>query len=304
MKETINEQNAGARLDQYLTEKTNAPSRAHVQRNIKAGRASVNGTHKTPHYALRIEDVVEYDPTEEPTVSISGTTERALDIIAETDDFLVINKPSGITMHPAPGVAGPTLADLLLGHYPTIARVGEDPLRPGIVHRLDRDVSGVIVVAKTQNMFDHLKQQFKNRTIHKEYTALVYGTVLKDHDTINLPIGRSQTKGGRMAAHTQAYEKDRDARTIYTVIRRPSRYSLLSVSIATGRTHQIRVHLRAIGHPVVGDTVYAIKSIKPAAIDRIFLHARLLSFTALSGEPVAYTSELPDELTSFLSSLS
>jgi len=304
MEYTIDENNVGARLDQFLTEQTNAPSRAFVQRNIKAGHASINGTDKTPHYALRLGDVVRYDPVDEEPPALKPDSSIPIKTVAQTDEYLVIEKPSGLTVHPATGATGATLADGLVAAYPDLADVGEDTLRPGIVHRLDRDVSGLMVIAKTQTMFENLKKQFQAHTVHKEYTALVYGQPPKNEDTITIPIGRSKTKGNRMAAHTQSYENDRDAHTSYVVMEKPSRYSLLKVTIATGRTHQIRVHLRAIGCPIVGDQLYSIKSIKPAPLPRIFLHATKLSFETLGGEHVTYESPLPKQLTQFLDSVS
>ena len=181
--------------------------------------------------------------------------------------------------------------------------MGEDKLRPGIVHRLDRDVSGLMVVARTQKMFESLKQQFQDRSIQKQYTALVHGVIDEEHRVIDTPIGRSQTKSGKMAAHTQELEGDRDAKTEYTVLKRLKNYTLLEIRLHTGRSHQIRVHLHSIGYPVVGDALYTNKRVKHKNLGRIFLHESKLSFDDASGERRTYESELPKELKHFYEAL-
>lgn len=244
-------------------------------------------------------------------------------IIFEDDDYLVINKPAGLAVHGGGNIKGATLVDWLLERQPDIATVGDDPSRPGIVHRLDKDVSGLMVVAKTQAAFEHLKEQFKGREINKEYTALVHGQLTGDEGDINFPIKRSQT-GHKMAAlplhaddllsRRQPRERDRgnisgvfkarEASTSFKTLKKFVNYTLLRVKIKTGRTHQIRVHFFAYGHPLVGDNLYFTKKTKTknqkAALGRIFLVADRLSFRDLKGEKKSFAVDLPPELADFL----
>ncbi len=228
--------------------------------------------------------------------------------IFEDKNFLVINKPAGLLVHGADHIKEPTLADQLLKKYPELIKIGEDPIRPGIMHRLDKQVSGLMVITKTQAYFDHLKKQFQDRTIIKIYTALVYGKIEKDEDEINFPIQRS-SKGHKMAAlpfttKGKFTEEGRQAITEFEVIKRFINYTLLKVKIKTGRTHQIRVHLSAYGHPVVGDDLYSTKKTreknKKLNLGRIFLVATKLSFTDLDKEQKTFIIELPEELKNFL----
>lgn len=228
--------------------------------------------------------------------------------IQENNDWLIINKPAGLLVHGAGHIKEISLADHLIKDYPAIARVGEDLSRPGIMHRLDKDASGLLVIAKTQIVFDHLKNQFQARRVKKGYTALAHGRIEKDAGEINFPIGRS-AKGHRMAALPATVKGEeqtagRRAITEFEVIRRFVNYTLLKVRIKTGRTHQIRVHLSAYGHAIVGDDLYGtnknrLKN-KKLALGRIFLVADELSFTDLSGERQDFAIPLPDELSAFL----
>ena len=228
--------------------------------------------------------------------------------IFENNKFLIINKPAGLLVHGANHIKEPTLADQLLKKYPELAKVGEDPCRPGIMHRLDKQVSGLMAVAKTQIAFNHLKKQFQDRTITKIYTALVYGKIERDEDEINFPIQRS-SKGHKMAAlplttKGQATQEGRQAITEFEVIKRFINYTLLKVKIKTGRTHQIRVHLSAYGHPVVGDDLYGTRKTKEKNkklnLGRIFLVANKLSFIDLNGKQKTFKIDLPEELKNFL----
>ena len=228
--------------------------------------------------------------------------------IFENTNFLIINKPAGLLVHGADHIKEPTLADQLLKKYPKLAKVGEDPCRPGIVHRLDKQVSGLMAVAKTQTAFDHLKKQFQDRTIIKIYTALVYGKIEKDEDKINFPIQRS-SKGHKMAAlpfttKGKLTKEGRQAITEFEIIKKFINYTLLKVKIKTGRTHQIRVHLSAYGHPVVGDNLYSTKKTreknKKLNLGRIFLTATELSFIDLNEKQQIFKIDLPEELKIFL----
>jgi len=242
--------------------------------------------------------------------------------IFEDKNYLIINKPAGLLVHGADHIKEPTLVEQLIDNYPEIVKIGDDPARPGIIHRLDRDVSGLMVVCKSQEAFDSLKKQFQKRTVEKEYIALVYGKIEKDEGEIDFPIKRSN-KGFKMAAvpifslplsssnsadkHASRERKVRIARqalTEFEVIKKFINYTLLRVKIKTGRTHQIRVHMLAHGHPIVGDNLYSTKKTreknKKLNLDRVFLVANGLSFYGLGGESQAFKINLPSELENFL----
>jgi len=235
--------------------------------------------------------------------------------IFEDDNYLVINKPAGLLVHGAPHIKEPTLVDQLLKKYPKIAKVGDDPNRPGIVHRLDKLASGLMVIAKTQQSFNDLKEQFQKRTISKYYTALVYGKIERDEGEINFPIERS-AKGHRMAAKPSTVkgeknEAGRNAFTEFTVTKRYINYTLIKVKIKTGRTHQVRVHMSAYGNPVVGDDLYGTKKTKEKNtrlrkkqeklnLERIFLVANELEFADLKGKKKNFKINLPENLEKLL----
>ncbi len=241
----------------------------------------------------------------------------SLKIIAETPDYLVIEKPTGLLVHPTVHHEGPTLVDELVRLYPKIKKVGDDPTRPGIVHRLDREVSGLMVVAKTQPMFEYLKEQFAGRTIHKEYLALVHGKLSKDEGEIDFVIARSR-HGGRMAARPSSQE-GRTAKTMYDVVERFPNATLVRVMPETGRTHQIRAHFHALGHPLVGDRLYRTKkqrrkellkskgedvqTLGKFTIPRLMLHATKLSFPDLEEKIQTFESTPPSEFSNFIKTL-
>ncbi len=214
-----------------------------------------------------------------------------LRIIAETDAWLVINKPAGLLVHPASETdTEPTLIDALLAHDPKIAKVGPEPERPGIIHRLDRDVSGLMVVAKTQAAYDDLQTQFRERKIDKTYLALVHGVMELDEGDIRFKLARSTTKG-RMAARPVEKSEGKVAWTHYAVLERLPGATLLRVNIFSGRTHQIRAHLFALGHPVFGDTLYKRRqSDRRNEAPRLMLQSIELSFRdPVSGEKQTFT---------------
>lgn len=241
------------------------------------------------------------------------------EIIHETTDYLVINKPAGLAVHGGGNLKEATLIDWLIGKYPKIKEVGDDPKRPGIVHRLDQDVSGLMVIAKNPASFLNLKNQFKQRSVTKEYLALAYGKMSQDYGTIEFPITRSQS-GHRMAAlpanavdlltrrhprgrdqgNIESWLKSRKAWTEFTVLKKFVNYTLLSLKIKTGRTHQIRVHLFALGHPLVGDDLYFTKKTKEKNkklnLGRIFLVSYHLGFRDLNNQEQDFQIELPGDL--------
>lgn len=226
-------------------------------------------------------------------------------IVARTDEFAVLEKPAGLLVHRAESSpVESTLADWVVAQFPSARGVGDEPaVRPGIVHRLDREASGLLVVALTQESFENLKRQFAERTTQKEYLVLVHGRMVRDHGDVKLPISRA-AHGGRMAAHASGsdIEDVREAHTEFSVERRFTNATLLRVRIHSGRTHQIRVHMFALGHAVVGDPLYRPKKIGKAFPQppRLFLHAARLAFSDSAGERHDFVSALPSDLAQFL----
>jgi 23S rRNA pseudouridine1911/1915/1917 synthase len=233
-----------------------------------------------------------------PAPAVLAPSGRVLTIVYEDADVAIIDKPAGLTVHPGAGREGDTLVHALLGYDPAIAVAG-DVARPGIVHRLDRDTSGLIAVARTPAAHAALARQWRERTVVKRYKALVVGRPRADEGVIALPIGRDPRRRQRMAVVATG----RPARTSYRVIASYRGYALLDVEIETGRTHQIRVHLAALGHPVAGDRLYGAPP-GPPPLMRQFLHAYLLGLhLPSSGEYREFTSPLPDDLAAVLTSL-
>lgn len=314
---TITPAAKGQRLDKFLTEKLPGHSRSQIQKLIKTGGVLLNDQKPTIHQFLKKNDVITVTqaplsdtPTRPSLIArlfkkvTQAQKPAPLNIIEDNEYYLIINKPAGLLVHEAPGSQEPTLVDLVLKKYPQIAKVGEDPLRPGVVHRLDREVSGLLVMAKTQDMFDHLKKQFKSRQIKKEYTALVYGVPQKPKGEITFNIGRSETIDYKMAAVPTHEKRGRIAITEFEVTERLGGYTLLKIKPRTGRTHQIRVHLNAYGLPIVGDQTYKPKKLKTKIkMNRIFLHAHYLGFKDMEDKWQAFTLPLPAELEGILAKL-
>ncbi len=278
----------GARLDKYVAEKYPELSRTYAQKLIGEGYITVNDHVAKAGLKLDIGDRVSIVIPPTPPSPLSPEA-IPLNIIYEDDDLLVIDKPAGLTIYPAPGHPSHTLVNAILSHFPHLADIS-DSLRPGIVHRLDKDTSGVMLVAKNRAAQLSLMNQFKTHSVVKAYLVLVKGHLVPEEGIIEAPIGRDPRNRKRMAVVT----KGREARTQYNVVKYMGNYTLLEVRPETGRTHQIRVHLLAIGYPVVGDPVYGIKS---AYLARQFLHACRLGFHLPStGDYVEFTSELPPDL--------
>jgi len=223
-----------------------------------------------------------------------------IQIVQKKPDFLIINKPSGLIVHPNAYQKTATLTDWLKDKFPEINKVGEDEKRPGIVHRLDQDVSGLLVVARNNQTFFHLKKLFQKRKVEKKYYGLIYGHLPQRKGEINLPIGRSKKEPGKFKIrHDQS---GKNCLTIYQVIRQFPKHSLLDIGLKTGRTHQIRVHLKGIGHSLVGDPLYKSKGTK-TDLDRIFLHAYQLGFVDRKGHNQQAKIALPEKLDIFLQKL-
>jgi 23S rRNA pseudouridine1911/1915/1917 synthase len=256
---------SGQRLDRYLAESLPDTSRAQLQRLIRQGLVTLDGQTVKPSApvepGMRVTVCI---PSSPPTTIIPESI--ALDILYEDDDVLVIDKPVGMVVHPAAGHRAGTLVNALLARYPSLA-VGDEE-RPGIVHRLDRDTSGLMVVAKTTEALEHLRRQFNGRHVQKTYLALVYGHPPAAEGIVEAPLGRDPIHRQRMAV----VPGGRTARTRYRCLAQPGDFSLLSVQLETGRTHQIRVHLAWLGIPVVGDRVYGRRR-SPAGVRRQLLHA-------------------------------
>jgi len=279
---------AGVRLDKYVGEKCSELSRTHAQKLIADGHITVNGRVVKASFKLNTGDRVSIIIPPTPPTSLLPEA-IPLNIIYEDDDLLVIDKPAGLAVHPAPGHPDHTLVNAILSHLPSLAEISES-LRPGIVHRLDKDTSGVMLVAKNEPARLNLMQQFEVHSVVKTYQVLVKGHLTPEEGIIEASIGRDPRNRKRMAVVTEG----REARTRYSVVRYIGDYTLLEVRTETGRTHQIRVHLAAIGYPVVGDTTYGVKS---DHLSRQFLHACRLGFKLpATGEYVEFTSELPPDL--------
>jgi len=295
---------AGLRLDVFLSRHV-SESRTKLQKLIKSGGVTISDRPLTPHYEVKAGDIVvlkevfHIRPPIDPALALIPT------VIDEDDTYLVVNKPTGLIVHGGPGIFESTLADWAVAHDPKIAEVGDQPeLRPGIVHRLDKDVSGVLVIAKTQKAFLDLKHQFQNHSITKEYLALAHGMITSQSGRITFAIARKMDKSGLMVARPGSTE-GKKAETQFTVEKLVKGFSLVKVKTLTGRTHQIRVHFKAIGHPLVGDPLYKARKLKISKITppRLFLHARILKFTDLAGNERRYEAPLPNDLQQFLDRL-
>ena len=292
---------AGKRLDQAVHEQLPAFSRARVQSWIKDGRVRVNGAAERPARLLREGDRIEVEPAELP--ALHAVPEAIpLRILYEDDDFVAIDKPAGMVVHAGAGVNSGTLVNALLYRFESLSALGGE-LRPGIVHRLDRYTSGVLLVAKNDAAHRALAAQFAGRQVEKTYLALVGGRVGVDRGRIEKPIARDPRRRIRMTARL---ERGRAAWSEYRVLRRFEHFTFLEVRIGTGRTHQIRVHLSSIGHPVAGDRLYgapaSVEGLPP--LGRFFLHAHRIRFRhPFSGQPVEVESPLPQDLTSWMERL-
>ncbi len=289
----------GLRLDRYLTSVLTGISRTTVQQLIVDGSVLVNGRTTKPGYALRSGDEVQvFSLTQKNTATKVKPQPLALDVIYEDKDLLVVNKAAGMVVHPAPGHHDDTLVNALLAYYPDIQREGAEQ-RPGIIHRLDKDTSGLIIVARNAATQAALMEQMKRQQIVKRYLALVEGVVALDQGSIDAPIGRNPRHRQQMAITAVA---SKEARTHFRVLERFQRHTLLLVELETGRTHQIRVHLKAIGHPIVGDPVYGSGSvIRGSTLKRQFLHAYQLRFThPTTGAIMNLEAPLPGDLQAVL----
>jgi len=269
----------GQRLDRYLASTLDGISRTWVQQLIMSGSVFVNGRPGKASYALRAGDTVQVSRVSLPGSQSSGLQPLSykLDIVYEDSDLLVVNKAAGMVVHPAPGHTADTLVNALLAYRPELRDVGSEQ-RPGIIHRLDKDTSGLIIVAKNTRTLAALTEQMQRHEVVKRYLALVVGSMPLDQGSIDAPIGRDPRNRQQMAITAVG---SREARTHFRVLQRyPHGHTLLLLQLETGRTHQIRVHLKAIGHPIVGDPVYGPgRKGQGLTLKRPFLHAYQLQFT-------------------------
>lgn len=296
---------AGMRLDAWLAKRLPGVSRSRIQKWIKAGAVLRNGAKETPHVLLEEADKVTIDAPDAPAADepLAARHDIRIEVIHEDAHVVVVNKPSGLLVHPAVPGETDTLANALVAKYPEIAKVGESPERPGIVHRLDKEASGLLVAARTPAAFVNLKAQFQAHVVKKEYAVLVDGVVPDDSGTIRLAIGRSSS-GGKMAARPEPGEDDKNAVTHYRVEERFPKATYLTVRTETGRTHQIRAHFHAIGCPVVGDPLYGTKKAGRLPAPRLFLHAKTLAFThPVTDEQMTFSAPLPEALEEVLKKL-
>ncbi|MEA3309206.1 MAG: RluA family pseudouridine synthase [Chloroflexota bacterium] len=292
---------AGGRIDKYLRDALSGLSRAAVQRLIAEGEITVNGEVPKPAYDIQDGDeIVVHVPQPEPAELLPQ--DLPLDVLYEDADIIVVDKAAGMVVHPAPGHPDGTLVNAILAHCPDLRGVG-GVLRPGIVHRLDQDTSGVLVVAKDDHALRELQRQFKARTVSKSYVALLIGRLAEAEGLIDAPIGRHPRRRKRMAVVAGG----RPSRTRWSIMerlrdaqRRP--YTLLAVELLTGRTHQIRVHFSWFGYPLVGDATYGRRD--PLVAPRQFLHARDLTIThPTTGERMTFSASLPADLREVLACL-
>ena len=231
----------------------------------------------------------------------------SLDIVYEDEDVVVLNKQAGISVHPSENEPAGTLVDVLLARYPELKNVGEDPIRPGIVHRLDKDTSGLLVVAKNQKAFEFLKKEWQGGQVIKKYLTLVWGCPKESGEIIS-ELARSPKDFRRRIVVNPGKNKDKKitgklAVTEYKVVKKFKDFSLVEVHPKTGRMHQIRVHMASIGHPVAGDKIYGGKEKNPEGLTRQFLHAFYLSFSLPNGKKLALQADLPEDLRTFLTKL-
>jgi 23S rRNA pseudouridine1911/1915/1917 synthase len=299
---------AGSRLDAYLASHIAGWSRARLQRLIEAEDVLVNGKPAKPSYKLREHDELEVELAAAAITSFVPES-IPIEIVYEDETLVVVNKPAGLVVHPAAGIHSGTLANALAYHFQQLPESGVG-VRPGIVHRLDRDTSGLLVVAKTEAALEHLSDQFRERTVFKSYVALVHGRVSAESGRIDQPLARDPSNRTRMAV----VRGGRSALSLYRVRQRFDRFTLLDVELKTGRTHQIRVHLAWLKHPVVGDETYGagrdntIQDVQLRArvrnLGRHFLHAEKLAFThPKTNARVEFSSLLPPELSDLLAVL-
>lgn len=296
---TVGESDANVRIDKYLADNMDGFTRSGLSKLISDGNVSVNGKTVSKNYKCKIEDLIEVLIPD--AVPLEAQAENIpLDIVYEDDDLLVVNKAKGMVVHPAAGNYNGTLVNALLYHCEGSLSGINGVIRPGIVHRIDKDTSGLLIVAKNDMSHLHLAQQIKEHSFHRAYQAVVYGNIKEDTGTVHQPIGRHPKERKKMAVTDR---NSKDAVTHYEVIHRYGNFTHIRCILETGRTHQIRVHMAYIGHPLAGDGVYGPKKVI-SSLNGQCLHAGEIGFVhPKSGEYMNFKSELPDYFKSFLNKL-
>jgi len=286
----------GKRVDLFLQERLPEHSRSRIQQWIRDGRARIGGMPVKASLRLRGGETVEVEPAEPPPLHAVPEA-LPVDVLYEDADVVAIDKPAGMVVHAGAGIRGGTLVNALLHRFGALSGVAGE-LRPGIVHRLDRYTSGVLLVARTDAAHRRLAEQFSARTVEKVYLALVHGRVKADSGRIEKPVARDRIRRTRM---TTRLASGRAAITEYRVLQRFQGFTLLEVRIRTGRTHQIRVHMASMGHPVAGDRLYGAP---PHPSGRFFLHSHRTAFNQpTTGERITVVSPLPGDLSNWLKTL-
>lgn len=296
---TIETEDVNKRVDVFLNEEMEDVSRSALQKNIEKGNITVNGEKISKNYKLRVGDIVEAELPPPENIDIVPE-DIPLDIMYEDDDLIVINKPQNMVVHPAPGHYTGTLVNALMFHCGDNLSGINGVLRPGIVHRIDKDTSGVLVIAKSDLAHKGLSEQLAEHSMKRVYNAIVYNSFNEESGTVDRNIDRSKNDRKKMAVVMQG---GRNAVTHYKVIEKLGKYTWVELQLETGRTHQIRVHMSYIGHPLLGDPVYGPKKC-PFNLNGQVLHAKVLGFVhPRTGEYMEFNSELPDYFSSLIERL-
>lgn len=296
---TIETDDVNKRVDVFINEEMEDISRSALQKNIEKGNITVNGEKISKNYKLRIGDIVEAELPPPENIDIVPE-DIPLDIMYEDDDLIVINKPQNMVVHPAPGHYTGTLVNALMFHCGDNLSGINGVLRPGIVHRIDKDTSGVLVIAKSDLAHKGLSEQLAEHSMKRVYNAIVYNSFSEESGTVDRNIDRSKNDRKKMAVVMQG---GRNAVTHYKVIEKLGKYTWVELQLETGRTHQIRVHMSYIGHPLLGDPVYGPKKC-PFNLNGQVLHAKVLGFIhPRTGEYMEFNSELPDYFSSLIERL-
>lgn len=289
----------GARIDKYLADNIHDVTRSSIVNLIESGSVIVSGKTVAKNYKLRAGDEIEIT-IPDPVEYEAKAENIPLDIVYEDSDLLVVNKPKGMVVHPAAGNYEGTLVNALLYHCKDELSGINGVMRPGIVHRIDKNTSGLLIVAKNDKAHKHLAKQIQEHSFTREYEAVVHGNFREDSGTVDAPIGRHHTERKKM---TVTDKNSKNAVTHFEVIKRFGKYTHIKCILETGRTHQIRVHMAYIGHPVAGDDVYGVKKEKTSFPGQC-LHARKIGFVhPTSGEYLEFSSDLPEYFQKFLSKL-
>ncbi len=288
------------RIDRYLAAHCEGLSRSHLQKLLKAGGIFVNGSPVKPNYKVNPADRIEFELPDAPQETEIIAREMPLDIIYEDNDVLLVNKPKGMVVHPAAGHTDDTLVNGLLAHCRESLSGINGVMRPGIVHRIDRDTTGILIICKNDLAHNSIALQLKEHTITRRYQAVVCGVIKEEEGVIDAPIGRHPTDRKKMAVNVK---NGRHAVTHYKVLERFKGYTFVECRLETGRTHQIRVHMSSIHHPVLGDTVYG-PSRCPFSLEGQTLHAGVLGFIhPRTGKYMEFQAPLPEYFVNLLEKL-